>query len=385
MSAHTPDLHTEQADSHHVVATVWPDLVEDEVAALLTNYPGAEPPYTLGAASTRPLSAATTVTTGGTTIFVKRHHRSVRTGADLATEHAFISHLSDAGLNTPQPLPDNSGKTAVELSWGGHDWTYEVFQLAEGDDRYRGRDTWSAFFTAADARAAGRALAELHLAAAGFDAPARPAAALRSRPHAFGLADDPLAEVEAAAVGLPGLGAYLRGRDWRSDLAPHLEFHRRLQPLLVQHAPLWTHNDWHASNLFFDGDQVSAVIDFGLADRSFAIYDLATALERNTLQWLDLLAGDETAYRLDHAEAFLAGYHSRRPLTALDAATLLALLPLVQADFALTGLDYYHRILGQPSMAQWGYEAFLIDHTVWFLTPSGGSYLHGLEKVLSTL
>jgi Ser/Thr protein kinase RdoA (MazF antagonist) len=385
MSSNAPALHAQQADSSHVVATVWPDLTLPEVAFLLERYPDIPSPMSLGAPSTRPLSAANTVRTGGLPVFVKRHSRSVHTAADLAAEHALISHLAACGYPTPVPLRDRDGNTAAELSWAGRDWTYEVFPLADGEDRYRGRSTWTPFFSGADARASGRALAHLHLAADGFDAPGRRTAALRSRPRAFGWSEDPIAEIGAIAEELPGLAAFLADRDWKADLTPHIEFHARLRPLAANLVASWTHNDWHASNQFFRGDEVSSVIDFGLSDRTTRVYDIAIALERNTLQWPQLLAGDESAFRLDHAAEFLAGYHAAAVLTDQEKAALPAILPLTQADAALAGIEYYAGILKESAMARWGYEGFLIDHTTWFLTDAGRRYLAGLERILDYL
>ena len=73
-------------------------------------------------------------------------------------------------------------------------------------------------------------------------------------------------------------------------LAP---FHAELLPLLPSLKPLWTHNDLHASNLLWsdasDDAHAVAMIDFGLADRTNAVHDLAHAIERNIVEWLDLL------------------------------------------------------------------------------------------------
>ncbi|MFD8000035.1 hypothetical protein ACFV4J_12725 [Streptomyces mirabilis] len=56
----------------------------------------------------------------------------------------------------------------------------------------------------------------------------------------------------------------MAGRPWREDLrAVHLPFHRRLLPHLGRLAPLWTHNDRHASNLLWNPatGTVSTVLD----------------------------------------------------------------------------------------------------------------------------
>ncbi len=68
-------------------------------------------------------------------------------------------------------------------------------------------------------------------------------------------------------------------------------FHADLAPLLPALTPLWTHNDLHASNLFWSESgpnaRATAIIDFGLADRTNAVHDLAHAIERNIVEWLD--------------------------------------------------------------------------------------------------
>ena len=55
---------------------------------------------------------------------------------------------------------------------------------------------------------------------------------------------------------------------------------------------LWAHNDWHVSNLLWDADgAVATVLDFGLASPTSALFDLATAIERNAVAWLELERG----------------------------------------------------------------------------------------------
>ena len=66
-----------------------------------------------------------------------------------------------------------------------------------------------------------------------------------------------------------------------------------LRQLLPQLRPLWTHNDLHASNLFWSDAgpdaRVTSVIDFGLCDRTNAVNDVANAIERNCVEWLTLM------------------------------------------------------------------------------------------------
>jgi hypothetical protein len=77
-------------------------------------------------------------------------------------------------------------------------------------------------------------------------------------------AKDPSAEMKRYLAARPALEIYFRGRD-NCDRALELlaPFHAELLPLLPSLAPLWTHNDLHASNLFWSDatERAQAVAD----------------------------------------------------------------------------------------------------------------------------
>ncbi|MDA4569529.1 phosphotransferase, partial [Escherichia coli] len=78
---------------------------------------------------------------------------------------------------------------------------------------------------------------------------------------------------------------------------------------------LWAHNDWHVSNLLWNDDgTIDTVLDFGLASPTSALFDLATAIERNAVAWLQLERGTD-AVRIDIALALLDGYRQELPLS----------------------------------------------------------------------
>ena len=66
-----------------------------------------------------------------------------------------------------------------------------------------------------------------------------------------------------------------------------------------------------------DSAQATAIIDFGLADRTNAVHDLANAIERNIVEWLVLVNDpahpEDVPVHLDHLPALLDGYESVRP------------------------------------------------------------------------
>ncbi|MEU6670109.1 phosphotransferase [Streptomyces sp. NPDC046727] len=337
----------------------WAPLTEAEV----TDVVG---PARVVWRSPRPLSAAAVVERDGRRLFVKRHHITVRTLEGLAEEHAFLRHLRRHGAPVVEVL-DTAERG---------EWAYEVHSAGVGMDLYRDALSWSPFQSAVHARAAGEALARLHLAAEGFDAPRRRVQPLVASFTVFA-SSEPLLALEGHVAERPELAEALKGFPWRQDTERVLvPLHERLSPHLGGLVPLWTHNDWHASNLLWDADgQVATVLDFGMSDRTTAVHDLATAIERNAVQWL------QPGYpvREEDAVALLEGYRSVRPLTADESAALPALLPLVHAEFALSELGYFHGVTRSAHNARLAYE-YYVGHAEWFAGADGKRLLRRLAK-----
>ena len=105
-------------------------------------------------------------------------------------------------------------------------------------------------------------------------------------------AEDTISALNADLDNRPGLARYLARIPWEQQLQRSvLPWHTGLSARLQSEPPLWAHNDWHVSNLLWGHDvnamQVSAVLDFGLASPTSALFDLATAIERNAVAWLE--------------------------------------------------------------------------------------------------
>lgn len=356
----------------------WPALTEVEVADVAAAYPALAGPFVIRWRSPRPWSAAAIVGTANPewpSVFVKRHHRAVRTGPQLAEEHRFMEHLRAAGQPVAPVLAAGDGQTVRCVE----PWVYEIQAVAPGVDCYRDTPSWVPFRSTGHARSAGAALADLHRVAADFSEPARSTELLVSRFDLFA-GPDPVAGLAEAARRRPGLARFLAGRDWQSDVAHTLlPYHRVLLPLLEGLVSSWAHNDWHASNLLWSGPEpdaaVRGIMDFGLADRTSAVYDVATGLERNALAWLELRPGHTDIARVDLADAFLAGYWSRRPWSEQEEAVLPALLPLVHVELALSEVAYYAGVAGRPDTAEVAYHQFLLGHAAWFSSQAGQSFL----------
>jgi len=361
-------------------AAHWPPLSHAEVAILLARYSAIRDPLEITWHSPRPLSAACLVRGANATVFVKRHHIAVRSVATLGEEHRFMDHLRDRGIPVPHVLADGAGERAARIG----DWVYEVHAHAAGDDTYRDTISWAAPGSAAHARTAGTMLARLHAATAGYRAPQRNTHLLVARAELL-CATDPVAALEAQLPDRPALAAYLFRRDWKAELAATLAvWHGALGARLRRRPAQWTHGDWHVSNLCWSGAEagasITAVLDFGLAASTFALFDLATAIERNAIAWLALDTGPDAA-RIGIATALVDGYRQVLPLGAADVHLLADLLPLVHLDFALSEVEYLCATGHAPAAADVAYDTFMRGHAAWFATPAGHSLLAAIHGI----
>ncbi len=365
-----------------LVAPDWPPLTLAELCPLFAQFPDLGEPARIVSISPRPFSAAGIIATLRGRVFVKRHHRSVRDREGLLEEHRFLAYLRAQGALVPRVLGSSNGETAIESD----DWCYEIHEIPGGIDLYEDALSWTPFLSAAHAHSAGETLAHLHLAARNFAAPPR-----KHRPLVAGFT------IFAAQDTAVALGRYLGARP---SLANHrsvgacanqaLElltpFYAELAPLLPALPPLWTHNDLHASNLFWSdvgpAARATAVIDFGLADRTNAVHDLAHAIERNIVEWLALVQNAEQppAVHLDHLEALLDGYESVRPLSAEESAALAPMTALSHAEFALSEADYFLGVLHSEEKAAMAYDGWLVGHARWFASAPGRNLLEFLKR-----
>jgi Ser/Thr protein kinase RdoA (MazF antagonist) len=325
--------------------------------------------------SPRPFAASGIVTCTQGDIFVKRHHRTVRRASDLAEEHAFIRHVRARGAPAPAVLSRADGGTAVTRG----DNSYELHEIATGADIYRNDASWIPVRSVAHARAMGRALAMLHDAAEGFTgAPRRTSVLMADFCHFAGL--DPVGSIGQSLTRYPALAQAFANRPWQADIERVLlPFHAGLMPHLDALVPLWCHNDFHASNLLWSSDGgVAAVIDFGMAHRTSAIFDLATALERNTIAWLRLPSTNNIGHA-DLALAILDGYRELREISESQMCALRRVLPLVHVDFALSEMAYFQGITCSALNVERAYAEFLLGHASWFHTREGQFYIDVLR------
>jgi len=362
----------------------WPPLMLDEMLPVFTHFPDAGRPLRISSISPRPLSAASVVATNRGCVFVKRHHRSVRDAEGLREEHRFMAHLRAKGAPVPRVLSTSAGDTAIESG----EWTYEVHETPKGIDLYQDALSWTPFRSTEHARSAGETLAQLHLDARDYSAPPRPPRPLVASFTIFA-AHDPVEAFAHYLAAHPTLDAdpltHKSCEEASELLSP---FHAELLPLLPPLPPLWTHNDLHASNLFWSAaghaSHTTAVIDFGLADRTNAVHDLAQAIERNIVEWLlltqDSASLEKVPVHLDHLSALLDGYESVRALSQEESAALAPMTALCHAEFALTETDYFLSVLHSQERARVASHDYLVGHARWFRSEGGSRLLDALRK-----
>jgi Ser/Thr protein kinase RdoA (MazF antagonist) len=368
-----------------LVQAHWPPLTDDEVRTVLAHWDGpADAPATKDAEVTwrspRPMSAAALVRWRGGTVFVKRHHERARDVAQLGVEHAFAGYLRSRGLAVPAVLRTPAGATAVR----SEGFVYEVHEAAKGIDAYRDTPSWLPFTSLGHAGSAGAELARFHQAAAGFALPARPPGVLMSS-CAIITAPDPLAAVGDLVQQRPGLARSVSAYRWQDDFARHLlPAVRGAAPFICELGSQWGHGDWHPSNLIWSSAgpdaAVTTVLDLGLANRTSAVHDLATAIERSAVNWLDLAESGVAEADLDAIDALLCGYESVMPLSAPQILALADILPIVHLEYALSEVEYFADVVSSPLNADLAYHTYLLGHAQWFEGEDGTRLLDHLRR-----
>ena len=354
-----------------LVVPDWPAITAAEASEVLGHYvegPSRTNVATVLWRSPRPMSAAALVELDSQTYFLKRHDVRVRSRERLALEHAFVDHVRSRGLNTPAVLAARDGSTVHERE----QVLYEVYERAAGVDHYRDVPSWHPFLSHAHA---GAALARFHRAAAGFDAAAWDFGPLLDSVAVI-LAPDPEAAYRQLVTTRPGLVRatvpYDVLGDYASVLAGPIETAAsQLGDVTTQ----WTHGDWHGSNLTWrdatpEAD-VASVLDLGLSNRTFALHDLAVAIERSAIDWLDTAGAGTITVDYGALDALLEGYDGVIALTEDDIATLAAVLPIAHVEFALSEVEYFGGILDSSANVELAYRSYLLGHVQWFDSPAG--------------
>ena len=314
--------------------------------------------------------------------FIKRSHCSFRSAEDLIEEHHFIQFLAQQGLAVPELLKTQQQRTALLLE----DWSYEVHKKAKGIDVYIDHLSWKPFFYAEHAAQAGLKLAKLHQIAANYPIRQERSARYLVSNQRLLDSDDLAAAIQLRIESSPTLCQYFA----ENPLDPQFlndvsSIHQNIKTYFALEQKIWTHNDFHASNLLWSDEtaqaKVTTVIDFGLCDYNSAIYDLAVSIERNFIDWLALEHSAHIAIDEQGLTAFLKAYLSRTQ-TIQHLHILPELLHIVHIDFTLSELEYFLAITGNLQHAHAAHYDWLIGHVEWFKGLQGQMLSEMIHRII---
>jgi hypothetical protein len=284
-----------------------------------------------------------------------------------------MSELISAGFPTPELRHSQSGRT-FEHREG---FFTEVQHLAEGLDLYAGRHTWQPFLDPLHALSVGELARKLRSISEAS------AVALPSSPGvpgtSFQAARAP--SIQEFLFSRKGLREFLSGRPkWKEELNGIESAMDQIRPWAMTVPDTWVHSDLQANNFLFEQDQAVSVIDFHLAGRAPALFDLAVALDRNCLLWLDILSGNDEAIDYAGIEGLISGYGR---LSIEESLALEHLLAVCQVDFAASLLEYYWHVEKNPDRATWSWEVYLVGHTNWYLSEPGQRFSQTFRRILT--
>lgn len=210
---------------------------------------------------------------------------------DLPFFLGLLDHLSAAGCPVPRTIHDRDGK-GWRMVQGK---AVALIEFLPGVSVERPSPP--------QARAVGSALAELHVASAGYPGTRENDLRPPDWQGLFKRCGEDLARIDPALPALVERHMPALLESWPGDL-----------PRTVIHADLFP------DNVLMMGDRVGGLIDFYFACNDFAAYDLAVT----HAAWC--FAKDGSGFRADIGAALIEGYEAVRPLSAAerDALPLLA-------------------------------------------------------------
>ncbi|TDT94417.1 homoserine kinase [Azorhizobium sp. AG788] len=222
--------------------------------------------------------------------------------ADLPFFIGLMQHLAANGISCPQPVAMRDGTMLGTLA--GRPCAIVTFLPGVSVRKP----------TAANCGQLGRALAQLHLAGAGFEITRRNALSVSGWRPLFEAAGQRTDTVH------PGLAAIIA-----EELTAHEAHWPAALPAGVIHADLFP------DNAFFLDDTLSGIIDFYFACNDLFAYDVAVCLNA----WCFEADG---AFNATKGRALLAGYQAVRPMEAAEVEALPQLARGAALRFLLTRL-----------------------------------------------
>jgi Ser/Thr protein kinase RdoA (MazF antagonist) len=241
-------------------------------------------------------------------------------------DHALLAHLAGDSLPVPRGFSGDLGQAWLRQG----DRIYELFEFIEGRQHREG--------DAAEIRAAGEVLAQLHLSAADFDAPVE-----KPWPRFHDPKDlaDWLEPLTSEATG-EDAAVLANSMSLAADIAERLSdrVYFGLPQTVVQ-------GDYHPANLKFRDSEVVGVFDWDWASRQPRMVDVADGLlffcgeRRRPLKGGDIWSLTEAfEIRQDRVRCFLDGYTGH---ITPRGEELVALPDLMRSRWLYCRADAAHR------------------------------------------
>jgi homoserine kinase type II len=261
--------------------------------------------------------------------------------ADVAWEAQVVTALADRGVITPKPIAARDGRPYAAIIAGDH---AAATKWASAFAWRAGHHLDAESVTPHHAHAFGRALAQLHVA--GLELPADwRRTSIYDHAHLV----DRFARIEREHD--PQLTSA------RDTLRAELAFAEASAPIRAAATHGLIHGDLFRDNVLWDGDQISAILDFEQASGGSLAYDVAVCI--NDWCWSER----DRAPRIELATELLAGYRSVRPLTDADRAALPIELRASATRFTITRItDVYLANVANPEK---DFRAFLARADHW--------------------
>ncbi len=231
--------------------------------------------------------------------------------ADLPFFLGLMRHLSANRIPCPLPVPGNDGEILRELN--GRPATIVTF--LEGASPKRP--------TTDQCRLLGSALADMHLAAASF----------KGR-RANGLSVQAWNSLWRQCEEHRGSITDSHRREIAAEVDDVIANWPKALPQGIIHADLFP------DNVFFQGDNLTGIIDFYFACSDFVAYDLAICMNAWCFE-------SRAEFNITKARAFTHAYHAKRPLSPDEMEALPILNRGACLRFLLTRLfDWVHQVEG---------------------------------------
>lgn len=264
--------------------------------------PSASVLHAFGLSETSPLKAIHQGLMHGTwfvhaepvSLVLQRLHPKLATAQILNDYRAVTAHLAAKGFAAPRLIPTRTGQWTAEV--GGHLWRLTTRLPGRSHDRVSSPQ---------QAQQGAQALGRFHRAMADL-------------PHEFE-SQHPLHDTQAHLESLRRAADRPEYAQHREGIAEEIDFLLETLPTLLLPADLprhVVHGDPKISNILFEGERATALIDLDTCNRHSVLVDLGDAVR----SWCRDGAEDERQYfHFDRFDAILRGYAAEGlPLSAQE-------------------------------------------------------------------